>query len=65
MTGLELAADFIKVRPGLPIILLSGYSDSLSPETARQLGIREFLSKPVTIGDFAKSIRRVLDSGPG
>lgn len=63
MTGLELAADFIKVRPELPIILCSGYSDSLSPDTARQLGIREFLSKPVTIADFARAIRRVLDGG--
>jgi PAS domain S-box-containing protein len=63
MTGLELAADFIKIRPGLPIILLSGYSESVSPDSARQLGIREFLSKPVTIADFARAIRRVLDGG--
>ena len=61
MTGLELAADFIKIRPDLPIILCSGYSDSVSPESARQLGIREFLSKPVTIADFARVIRQVLD----
>jgi PAS domain S-box-containing protein len=59
--GLELAADFIKIRPDLPIILCSGYSDSVSPESARQLGIREFLSKPVTIADFARVIRQVLD----
>jgi CheY-like chemotaxis protein len=63
MTGLELAADFIKVRPELPIILCSGYSESVSPDAARKLGIREFLSKPVAVGDFAKAIRRVLDSG--
>ena len=63
MTGLELAADFIKVRPELPIILCSGYSESISPDTARQLGIREFLSKPVTIANLAQAIRRVLD-GP-
>ena len=61
MTGMELAADLTKIRPELPIILCSGYSESVPPDTARQLGIREFLSKPVTIADFARTIRRVLD----
>jgi PAS domain S-box-containing protein len=65
MTGVELAADFIKVRPELPIILCSGYSESVSPDTARELGIREFLSKPVSISDFSRAIRRVLDGQRG
>jgi two-component system cell cycle sensor histidine kinase/response regulator CckA len=65
MTGVELAADFIKVRPELPIILCSGYSESVSPDTARELGIREFLSKPVSIADFSRAIRRVLDGQGG
>jgi PAS domain S-box-containing protein len=65
MTGVELAADFVKIRPDLPIILCSGFNESVSPETARQLNIREFLMKPAKIADFAKAIRRVLDAGQG
>ncbi|MFZ5452553.1 MAG: PAS domain S-box protein [Thermodesulfobacteriota bacterium] len=61
MTGLDLAADFIKVRPDLPIILCSGYSETVSPDAARQLGIREFLSKPVTFANLARAVRRALD----
>ncbi|MDD5642578.1 MAG: PAS domain S-box protein [Syntrophales bacterium] len=61
MTGLDLAADFIKMRPELPIILCSGYSDTVSPDAARQLGIREFLVKPVTFANLARAIRRALD----
>ncbi len=64
MTGVQLAADFVKIRPDLPIILCSGFNESVSPETARQLNIREFLMKPAKVSDFAKAIRRVLDSGP-
>jgi|GEM_PF-6425166 PAS domain S-box-containing protein len=63
MTGVELAADFVKLRPDLPIILCSGFNESVSPETAQQLNIREFLMKPAKIADFAQAIRRVLDSG--
>ena len=63
MTGVELAAAFVKIRPDLPIILCSGFNESVSPETARELNIREFLMKPAKLADFAKAIRRVLDSG--
>lgn len=64
MTGVELAADLVKIRPDLPIILCSGFNESVSPEAARKLNIREFLMKPAKLSDFAKAIRRVLDSGP-
>ena len=64
MTGVELAADLVKVRPDLPIILCSGFNESVSPEAARKLNIREFLMKPAKLSDFAKAIRRALDSGP-
>ncbi|MHB8069164.1 MAG: hybrid sensor histidine kinase/response regulator [Desulfobaccales bacterium] len=63
MTGVELAADLVKIRPDLPIILCSGFNESVSPEAARKLNIREFLMKPAKLSDFAKAIRRVLDSG--
>ena len=61
MSGLELAADLVKVRPELPIILCSGGGGAICLEVARQVGIREFLLKPANILELAKAIHRVLD----
>ncbi|MFZ5453990.1 MAG: response regulator [Thermodesulfobacteriota bacterium] len=61
MSGLELAAELVELRPDVPIILCSGDSDPISPETAQQLGIREFLTKPANIVELTKAIRRALD----
>jgi CheY-like chemotaxis protein len=62
MTGLELAADFVKLRPDLPVILHSGFNESLCLETAWQSGIRKFVRKPANIMELVRAIRQVLDS---
>lgn len=61
MSGLELAADLVKLRPDLPIILCSGGGGPICLEVARQVGIKEFLLKPANIVELTKAIRRVLD----
>ncbi len=43
MTGVTLAAELLKLRPDLPVILCTGYSETVSRETAQEVGIREFL----------------------
>lgn len=45
----------------LPIILLTGYSETLSDEEAKAAGISEFLIKPVVTRELAETVRRVLD----
>ena len=62
MTGAELAGEILQIRPGIPIILCTGYSSIISEEKARDLGIREFLLKPIVKKDIAQLIRKVLDS---
>jgi len=62
ITGLDLAADIAKIRPDLPIILYSGYCESVSPEIVSQSGIREIIKKPANIANLAGIIRRLLDS---
>jgi len=47
LTGAELAKQMLAVRPDLPILMLTGFSETISREQARALGIREFLLKPV------------------
>ena len=61
MTGEELARQLLAIRPSLPIILCTGYSQKISPEEARQLGICDYLMKPLTIEQLAVKVRRALD----
>jgi len=61
MTGAELAGEMLQIRPGIPIILCTGYSSIISEEKAKALGIREFLMKPIVKKDIARLIRKVLD----
>ncbi len=62
MTGMDLAQELMKIRPGIAVILCTGHSESISPDTAKQAGIKEFLMKPITKHDLAQAVRRALDS---
>ncbi len=62
MTGIELAGKMIRIRPSIPIILCTGYSQFMTIEKANALGIREFIMKPSARKEIAEVIRRVLDA---
>lgn len=64
MTGATLAGKILEIRPEMPIILCTGFSDSIDKEKARALGIREFLFKPLILGKMALTIRQVIDGKP-
>ncbi len=61
--GDELARRLIELRPGLPIILCTGFSEKISEEQALQMGIQAFLLKPFTMQDLGLTVRKVLDGG--
>jgi signal transduction histidine kinase/ActR/RegA family two-component response regulator len=61
ITGTELAVMMKEIRPGLRVIIITGYADNLSDETLAQSGISEVILKPMILDDFSKIIRRVLD----
>jgi FixJ family two-component response regulator len=62
MTGVQLAEELLKVRPDVPIILCTGHSETVSPDIAKEAGIREFLMKPVVRQELATAVRRALDT---
>jgi len=62
MTGDELAREIMALRPALPIILCTGFSEKMSPKKAELLGIKGLLMKPVVKSDLASLIRKVLDN---
>ncbi|MFA7348010.1 MAG: PAS domain S-box protein [Desulfurivibrionaceae bacterium] len=61
MTGGELAKHILAIRPGLPIVLCTGFSEVFTEEKAIALGIQGYVMKPVSIHDLAKICRSVLD----
>ena len=65
MTGLQLAAEISASNPDLPIILCSGYSEAVTPEEAKQAGVRRFLAKPVDMRLLALAIREILPDRDG
>ena len=49
MTGDEMAQKMIKLKPGLPVIICTGYSEKLTKELADSIGIQTIFKKPVDI----------------
>ncbi len=62
LAGMDLAAKMLETRRDLPIILVTGYSETASSEKAKSAGISEFVMKPIVKKQLAETIRRVLDS---
>ncbi len=61
ITGTSLCRAFLKIRPKLPIILCTGYSDAASMSEIEKLNIRELVLKPVFVRDLGLRVRRILD----
>jgi PAS domain S-box-containing protein len=61
ITGDQLAAEMMKIRFDIPIILCTGYSKKITDKTASEIGIRAFAYKPIVRADLAKTVRKVLD----
>ncbi len=60
MPGEKLVTELIKIRPAIPILLCTGFSETMSEERAALLGIKAFLMKPIVMKDLARKIREVL-----
>ena len=52
MNGWELAERVLQQRPGLPVILATGWGASIDLEEARSRGIVAVLSKPYRQADL-------------
>jgi CheY-like chemotaxis protein len=61
MSGIQLASKLLAIRHDLPIILCTGHSDAVSPESAKEVGVREYLMKPLSRKELAGAVRKVLD----
>ena len=63
LVGTELAQEMRRLRPTLPIILMSGYAGAQLTSRAAQIGVSELLRKPLHRRELAESLARVLAGG--
>ena len=54
-----------RMRPEIPIMLCTGYSELINEEKAKRNGIRAFVMKPVVLNEIANAVRMVLDQEKG
>jgi len=60
MSGVDLGRTMLAMRPSLPVILCTGYSDSATEASARAGGIAAFISKPARPSELALEVERLL-----
>jgi CheY-like chemotaxis protein len=60
MGGLDLAKELLGLRPGLPIVMVTGFMEELPIELLRSAGIRRLLTKPLTTSELGSAIHEVL-----
>jgi PAS domain S-box-containing protein len=62
MTGIELQKELVAIRQDIPVILCTGFGQTVSEENAKAMGIKQLIMKPFLKIEIAKTIRRVLDN---
>ncbi|OEU66937.1 MAG: hypothetical protein BA867_00065 [Desulfobacterales bacterium S5133MH16] len=61
MTGDKLTREILNIRPDIPIILCTGFSEKINGEKAKEIGAAGYLDKPHDKRDLAIRVRQVLD----
>jgi signal transduction histidine kinase/ActR/RegA family two-component response regulator len=61
LTGDKLALEVLRIKPDTPVIICTGFSERLNGNRLKDLGIQEYLMKPVNRSQLAKAIRGALD----
>jgi len=61
MTGDELAKKLMAIRPDIPIIVCTGFSERINEEKAKAMGIRKLVMKPIVQREMANAVRKALD----
>ncbi|MEE8478601.1 MAG: response regulator [Candidatus Neomarinimicrobiota bacterium] len=61
MTGDKLAQKLMEIRPDIPIIISTGFSEKMDKEKAKEMGIKAVAMKPLVMRTLAATIRKVLD----
>lgn len=60
MTGVQLFQSLKTMNIDLPIILLTGYSNRINANQARQIGFSAYLEKPISLAEIVKTVDSIL-----
>jgi two-component system OmpR family response regulator len=60
-SGFDVLRDLARLRPGLPVVVITGYATHDHVVRAREQGAADFLAKPFDAGELMDSVRRALD----
>ena len=61
ITGDKLVKEILKIRPDMPTILCTGFSEKIDEEKAKEIGVRQYIEKPFDRGKLSRLVRKVLD----
>lgn len=64
LTGKMLIRALLDIRPGLPTIICTGYSDQIDEREAAGMGVKAFCMKPLDMAEMLRTVRQVLDGSP-
>jgi len=62
MTGLQLARLVTRMRPGMPVILCTGYGEDLTPAELETAGVRTLAKKPVEPAELRQLLQAALQT---
>jgi DNA-binding NtrC family response regulator len=63
-SGIDVLAELAGRRPGLPVVLITGYATPDHAARARQMGAADFLAKPFEARELMDTVRRALEHRP-
>ncbi len=61
LTGDKLAAELKRIRPNIPVILCTGFSEQISEESVRNMELQALVFKPMVMSKLARTVRKALD----
>ncbi len=61
LTGDKLVSEIIEICPDMPVIIISGFTDSINNDKFNQISNKAFIPKPYRAHNFAKTVRQILD----
>ncbi|MGA2935936.1 MAG: PAS domain S-box protein, partial [Syntrophobacteraceae bacterium] len=64
LTGLDFAREVLRLRPDIPILLCTGFSEKITPDSVKELGM-ELLMKPYGMRQISEAVRKILDARRG
>jgi PAS domain S-box-containing protein len=62
MNGFRIVEEARRIRPDIPILICSGYSDNMDEARASEIGC-QFIQKPIEMKKLSAAVRNALDKG--